>query len=179
MDKKKRLNGLLGSFCTNPKAKFETQRDQENIILLVRSHPIVFLPYVTNALVMALLVVFLNFAPLPFLDPVKFLFIDLVTAIFILSYLWYSLLRWYFNVGIITNERVIDIDFYNVTYKEITQAKLGKIEDITTRSESFLESLFNYGDLFIQTAGEEKNIEFYHVPYPAEVVRIINDLLGR
>ncbi len=179
MDKKKQLNYLLGSFCTNPKAKFETQRDKEDVILLIRSHPIVFLPYIANALVMILLIVFLNFAPLPFLNVGRLFFIDLTAGIFIVSYLWYSLLRWYFNVGIITNDRVIDIDFYNVTYKEITQAKLTKIEDITTKSESFLESLFNYGDLFVQTAGEEKNIEFYHIPYPSEVVRIINDLLGR
>jgi membrane protein YdbS with pleckstrin-like domain len=79
-------------------------------------------------------------------------------------------------VGIVTNKRIIDIDFYGLIYKEITSAKLEKIEDITVKSGGFFASIFNYGNIFIQTAGTEVNIEFFNVPSPNKVRDLINSL---
>jgi hypothetical protein len=80
-------------------------------------------------------------------------------------------------VGLITNERIVDVDFYNVLYKEVTATRIEKIEDVTSKSGGFIESFFHYGDVFVQTAGNELNIEFLEVPSPSRVVRIINDLM--
>lgn len=70
----------------------------------------------------------------------------------------------------------MDVDFSDVVYKEITEARLDRVEDITSKGGGFFETFFNYGDLFIQTAGTELNIEFDNIPNPADVVRIIDDL---
>ena len=58
-------------------------------------------------------------------------------------------------------------------------AQLGKIEDITVKSGGYFESLFNYGSIFIQTAGTEANVEFIDVPYPSDAIQIINKLLSK
>jgi len=100
-------------------------------------------------------------------------------AVFLLSFIWFNLLNWYFNVGIVTNRRVIDIDFYAVLYREITVARLDKIQDITVKSGGYFEGFFNYGTIFIQTAGTEANIEFADIPRPAEVVQMIEKLLTK
>ncbi|MEK9169247.1 MAG: hypothetical protein AAB788_00730, partial [Patescibacteria group bacterium] len=105
--------------------------------------------------------------------------INLFFIIFILSYIWFNILNWYFNVGIITNKRVIDIDFYAVLYKEITNAQLGRIEDTTVKSGGYIESFFDYGSIFVQTAGTEANVEFINVPHPSDAVQIINKLLSK
>ena len=51
-----------------------------------------------------------------------------------------------------------------------------KIEDVTYKQSGFIRSLFNYGDVHVQTAGEEENIEYDRVPRPAKVAEIINDI---
>lgn len=98
----------------------------------------------------------------------------------ILSYIWFSFLNWYFNVGIVTSRRVIDIDFDSVLYKEVTSARLDKIEDMTVKTGGYLESLFDYGTIFIQTAAtSESNVEFTNAPHPTDVIEAINKLIGR
>ena len=74
---------------------------------------------------------------------------------------------------------MIDIDLHAVIYKEISDAQLGKIEDITIKSGGYLQSLFDYGSIFIQTAGAAVNIEFNNVPHPTDAVQVINNLLGK
>ena len=79
----------------------------------------------------------------------------------------------------VTDERIIDIDFHSVLYKEVTIAMLKKIEDVTSKAGGFFSSLFDYGNVFVQTAGTEANIEFMNVPKPSQVAKIINQLLSK
>lgn len=100
-------------------------------------------------------------------------------VVFLLSFIWFNFLNWYFNVGIVTSRRVVDIDFYSVLYKEITIARFDRIQDMTVKSGGYFEAFFNYGTIFVQTAGTEANIEFANVPRPAEVVQTIEKLLTK
>ncbi len=50
------------------------------------------------------------------------------------------------------------------------------MEDVTAKSGGFFASIFNFGNVFVQTAGTEVNLEFHNIPRPAEVTRIINSL---
>jgi hypothetical protein len=79
---------------------------------------------------------------------------------------------------LITTRRVVDVDFSNVLYKEISVTVLSKIEDSTVKEAGFIGSLLNYGDVYIQTAGSSENIEFMEVPKPNIVVGIVNNLMG-
>ena len=74
---------------------------------------------------------------LPFISylPGNFQFMTLV--------LWYLLVtavvlegffNWYFDVFIVTDERIIDVDFKNMIYKNITITKIDKIEEIDTNN---------------------------------------------
>jgi hypothetical protein len=56
-------------------------------------------------------------------------------------------------------------------------AVINKIEDVTSKSGGFFSSVFDYGNVFVQTAGTEANVEFMNIPKPSEVVKIINSLL--
>ena len=101
----------------------------------------------------------------------------LVWYLFTFSYLLVSFLLWYFTVSIVTNERIIDIDFINILHKEFSATTLSKVEDVTMKTGGFIRALFDYGDVFIQTAGTNANFEFLAAPHPEKVVRIINDQL--
>lgn len=178
-NQQKQINKSFYSYCLYPQINFETYEEGEKIILLLRAHPITQIPVFFNTIIFSLIIfssnIFLNYL-LTFTQTLIFNFFALI---FIFSYLFFNFLNWYFNVGIITNKRVIDIDFHSVLYKEISTAHLDKIEDITVKSGGYFESFFNYGDIYIQTAGVERYIEFTNVPFPSEVVEIINKLLSR
>lgn len=168
----------LGAYITNPsKIHFGIQGDEEKIILLLRKH------WITNLSWLFLAVVFF-FAPLvlrsfPLLDflPLRFqLMAIIIWYLLLIAFIFESFLTWFFNVYIVTDERMIDVDFYNLIYKQITEAKNDKIQDTTYRIGGVVRSLFNYGDVLVQTAGAEANLEFEAIPNPDQVVKVLDEL---
>jgi len=172
-------NKVFFSYCLYPEIKFETYEPGEKIILLLRAHPFTQLSWILYSVFSLILIFVVNIIISSFFAISQLFLLNCFMAVFLLSFIWFNLLNWYFNVGIVTNRRVIDIDFYAVLYREISVARLDKIQDITVKSGGYFEAFFNYGTIFIQTAGTEANIEFADIPRPAEVVQMIEKLLTK
>lgn len=170
---------LWHSYCINPDIRFESQESGEIPLLVLRAHPFTQLPWILNTIfifiILFLIIVFL----VPYLSPSQLFFILVSGLMFGISYVWFNFLNWFFNVGIISSKRIIDVDYYSVIYKEVSETHLHRVEDITSKTGGYFESFFDYGDVFIQTAGKEAHIEFLNVPKPTEVVRAINNLIGK
>lgn len=172
---------FYSSFTHFPEGvSFEEQEANEDIILLVRRHFATNIPWIFASLLLLLLPLLfpfiINFFPFPLPSQQT---ISLYIAFYYLVVFGFVLINftlWYFNVGLITNLHVIDIDLSGILYRQISQAKMEKIEDVTYKQSGFIRSLFNYGDVHVQTAGEEENIEYDRVPRPAKVAEIINDI---
>ena len=175
---KPQTKNVLSSYLTHPKnIDFEIKDKEEKVELLLRQHPIVNIKWMLISVLMVLApIILVNFLSLSFLPVgfrlVAFLIWYLITMAFSLE----NFLSWYFNVYIITDERVIDIDFLNLIYKEVSDANIDKIQDITYKMGGVARTMFNYGDVFIQTAGEIPNFEFAAVPKPDRVVKILEEL---
>jgi membrane protein YdbS with pleckstrin-like domain len=167
---------FLKAFIPHPKICGDFKEKEEEVILLIRAHPFTQIYWFLNGIFIFFILLAINYVFFPYLDLSQKLFINVFVVVIIFSYWWFNFLSWYFNVGIVTNKRIIDIDFYGLIYKEITSAKLEKIEDITVKSGGFFASIFNYGNIFIQTAGTQVNIEFFNVPSPNKVRALINSL---
>lgn len=172
----------LAAFCIMPpKVGFDVQHDDERVLLLLRQHPIVNLGWILISIVL----VFLPLLILPLTNWLVFLPFSFRTVL-VLS--WYVItfgfaleqfVMWYFNIYIITDERVIDMDFYSLLFKRISETKLDHVEDITAASGGVVQSMFDYGDVQIQTAAEIPEIEFERVPHPAEVTKLISELIDK
>ncbi|KKR84169.1 MAG: hypothetical protein UU32_C0049G0007 [Candidatus Woesebacteria bacterium GW2011_GWB1_41_10] len=93
-----------------------------------------------------------------------------------IAYAFESFLDWFFSVYIVTDERIFDVDFVNLIYREISEANIDQIQDVTTAMGGVVRTLFNYGDVFIQTASEIPRIEFEAVPHPDQVAKILREL---
>ncbi|OGK12916.1 hypothetical protein A3A93_01760 [Candidatus Roizmanbacteria bacterium RIFCSPLOWO2_01_FULL_38_12] len=168
------------SFLMRPNVRFETQHKGEQVILVVRRHPLTQLSWIINSIFLVIISFFLSFFIFPTFFEARFSSVFFLFAVFFtFSYIWINFLLWYFTVGIVTNERIIDLDFFNVLYKEFTATTISQVSEITTNIAGFFGSIFHYGDVFIKTQGFQQNIEFELVPRPSEVVRIINQLMGR
>jgi membrane protein YdbS with pleckstrin-like domain len=172
-------NNPFHAFAPKPlQVFFDSQDKAERVILLLRKSPITQIPWVLITIVLLFMpllfgaVGFLNFLPARFqLAGVIFWYL-LVTGFMLESFL-----SWFFNVYIITDERVIDVDFLSLIYKNISSAKIDKIEDVTAETGGALRSVFDFGTVKIQTAGSDTEIEFEDVPQPGKITRLINELL--
>jgi membrane protein YdbS with pleckstrin-like domain len=172
---------LFHSFCIRPNCRFESQLQDELVALVIRAHPILLVPWLLNGLLLLIgLILFNVYVPNVWeLTSIQLLFLNMSVVTFILSYYWFHFLSYFFNVGVVSNKRILDIDFSSVLFKQISETRLERIEDITASSGGYVASLFNFGNIYIQTAGETINFEFLDAPRPGDVVRIINELSVR
>lgn len=174
----KSSNKAFFSYCLNPEITFKSIEPGEQIVLLLRAHPFTQLYWVATSIVLSILLMFSGTLLGNFFSPAQIFFVNILGIIAIFSYVVISFINWYFNVGIITNHRIINIIIYSVLYREITSTQLEKIQDITEKTGGYIESLLDYGDVFIETAASnDPNIDFKKIPQPSEVIKIINNLL--
>jgi hypothetical protein len=94
-------------------------------------------------------------------------------------YVLESFLGWYFNVYFVTNLRVIDVDFYNLVYKQVSDANIDKIQDVSYNMGGVARTVFNFGNVFIQTAAKVEEFDFLAVPNPDKVAKIIEDMITK
>lgn len=178
----------LGSLSVWPKGVFfESQHEDEVVILLARRHIITNLGWV--ALSCLLLFVPFFWGSFPIVSSFNFQVQFGLMVVWYLGLLFFileRLLLWYYNIYIITDERIIDIDFFGLLYKNLNIAQIRNIEDVNYSQIGVFSSFFNYGDVVIQTASEQRSIEvskegsaftFESVPNPDRVARVLGELI--
>lgn len=169
------------SYCKNPHGvSFGEQEENENILLLLRRHVVINFPWIAASITLLFLPfifpVILRFFPFPLPEQSTILLFISFYYLVVFGFIILNFTLWYFHVGIITNKRVIDIDLSGILYRQISEAKVKSIEDVTYDQVGFITSLFNYGNVHVQTAGTEENIEYDRVPKPSQVADIIGDI---
>jgi len=167
----------MHALCVRPDVQFDSQRDGEVVLLSMRAHPITLVPSFFNSLVFFLLIFLLNFLVPTFISINSIIYINVFFIFFIFVYLWIQIVNWYFNIGLITNLQIIDVDFNILTFKEITRTELTHVEDVTVKTSGFISGIFDFGSIYIQTAGSEINSEFIMIPHPSRAAKIIQDIL--
>lgn len=157
--------------------KFVAQDPQERIVLLLRKHFLTNVGWIVLSILMLFAPGVLNFFPILEFLPERFQFIAVVGWYMLtVAYVFESFLSWFFNVYIVTDERVFDVDFVNLVYREIAEANIDQIQDVNVKVGSAIRTIFNYGDIDIQTASAVPNIEFEAVPQPDKVALILREL---
>ena len=167
------------SFKSFPKGlNFHGKEQGEEVVLVIRSHWIIYLPQMLLILLVLALPWIIVGISSTILHNVTIFLSLLITAFLIaLSIAVSSILKWYYNVNIITDQRVIDLDFPNIMAHSMSEAQLEKIEDVTHKQLGILGSFFDVGSVYIQTAGTAQNIEFTNIPRPRDVQDILIDML--
>ena|SRR3989344_1663217 len=168
----------LAAYCYYPDhVNFVGADSEEKIVLLLRRHAITNIPWIFVSIlllftpIIAFMFGFLESAPVNFLT-VGLIFWYLISF----AYIFEQFLSWFFNVYIVTDERVFDVDFLNLVYREITDANIDQIQDVTVRVGSVIRTVFDYGDIIIQTAAQIPQIEFEAVPHPDRVAQVLREL---
>jgi len=98
---------------------------------------------------------------------------DALFMVFVLSWIFLvwnlMFVAWtdhYLDIFVITNKNLIDIEQKGIFNREVSVLSLDKIQDITTKVGGFVPTVIGYGDLFIQTAGSEKEFILKSIDKP-------------
>jgi hypothetical protein len=177
---------LFSAFRKDPDGiTFRDQEDEETILLFIRRSFITNLKWIFIGSFFAILPILLSFSlgffqnPLPPLPGKFYLMFELFYYLFVATYWYINFMTWYFNISLITDKRVIDINFSNLVYKDVAATKLNLVQDVSFAQVGAIRTFFDYGDVLIQTAGTLDNFILESAPQPENIVHIVEDLIGR
>ena len=177
----------FSSYFENPsKIKFTNKLNEEIMVLFLRRHFVTNTPWILKAFAMALVPVIFEFLgafglySTDFVNIAGKFIVYFFYYFFIFSgYVLVNYMTWFYNISLVTNIRVVDIDFSDIVFENVAATKISQLEDVNYKQVGIFRSIFDFGDVFVQTAGASRNFEFLAVPHPENVIRIINSLLGR
>jgi uncharacterized membrane protein YdbT with pleckstrin-like domain len=174
----------ISSFTKDPvKTTYDGKDNDEQILYVVRRSVITLIP----TIFVIVLFLILPFVIDPFLFSIKvggavvfnagFIFIaTLFWYLVVLGFMFQVFINWFFNAYIISDRKLIDLDFIGLLYKNVSETTLDHIEDVTSTVAGVFGTVFNIGSVFIQTAGEKNEFDVSQIDDPSKVRDIITDL---
>lgn len=173
--------GLLTNFCLYPEGiKLENQEENEIIILFLRRNFSTNIQWIVSTVLLLFAPLLLTLVPFPistFLPASYLTTLTLFYYLLVFGFFLISFTNWFYNISIVTTQRVIDLDYANLTYKHVAGTTIPNVKDVSYIQSGFIRSYFDYGNVLVQTEAEVTNFMFDSVPHPAQVVDIILDLI--
>ena len=162
---------------------FKDKKRGEDIILVLRRHWITFIMQfmpiiggvifivVAHVLVVESMPGILNNGGINilfFAESLMAMMLWLIAFIFWIDY--------YFDVWIITDRRIVDIEQLGLFRRNVSELEHSKVQDVTTEIHGILPTLLKFGFVYVQTAGKKTRFIFKQVPHPMVVRKIILQL---
>lgn len=142
-------------------------KNNEELIRLVRRHPLSFLKQGLIAVILLLLPFFLMF--LLFRWEKAGLIIFCVMVIIGLWRLISVMLIWHYNSLILTNKRGILIKQISLFNRQVSEIDYQNITDIVYRIKGIKQMIFGYGSIKIQNHNSDLSIIITDIPKPQEL----------
>ncbi|OGI15614.1 MAG: hypothetical protein A3E38_01615 [Candidatus Moranbacteria bacterium RIFCSPHIGHO2_12_FULL_54_9] len=159
---------------------FQGQQADEEVVHIIHRHWFDILSHFLVVLVLSfLLIASLLAFPLLFpeiLDAANtrlFLFVENTLFIFIWLFGFLTWIDYYFDVWIITDKRIVNIEQRGLFVRHISELHFSRIQDVTAAVTGIIPTMLNYGDVEVQTAGEEGRFIFRRVPDPYRIKDVI------
>lgn len=130
------------------------------------------------------LLLFVSYFYLPFLFPIfqsdaynsLFMFLENLFAMIVWILFFLVWIDYYFDVWIVTNKRVVNVEQKGLFSREVSELEFEKIQDVTTEVLGIIPTFLNYGNVCIQTAGEKEHFTFADVADPYRIKDLIMNL---
>lgn len=146
-------------------------RENEELISLVRKHPLAF---AKTGLIASLLLItpfFLMFSLFQLKEIGLVLFIVILVAG--LLCLIRVIRMWRYNVFLITDKRVILIKQRGLWDRHVSEIEYEKIQDIAFRIKGIKQTLFRFGSIKIQIHSSESAMIVNQVPNPQKLQQLL------
>ncbi len=157
------------------------KQGNERLILFLRRHWInlffQLFPFFALVLLILLIYFFATFFGLfDFFSDFDWKMTHLILAflgLFFWSFIFIVFLDYYLDIWIITNSRIVNVEQKGLFRRDISELRIENMQDITTEITGIIPTFFDYGDLYIQTAGKIERFLFKSISHPNRVRDII------
>lgn len=162
---------------------FPTQEQNEPVFIFARPYWIAFVP---TALIFIFILLFSFLAQIALVTS----FVMELSPDFILGSLLFlgifqlitlvvftvAIFDFYFDLIIVTDRRLVDINQEQLFQRRISELTLSDIQDASSETKGIFPTIFGYGTIEIQTAGARDNFCMRNLRYPYELRALILDL---
>lgn len=158
--------------------------DEDKIVLFVRRHWVSFLGQFLLSFFM-LIVPAVLFAAVYFTHPNFYQgivrnFLVLGLSVYYLIAITVAFIAWisfYYDIYIICQDTIIDVVQEGFWGRKVSQLTLLRVQDVSSNTQGFLPTIFGYGDVLVETAGEQsQNFLLKAISSPQEVAAKIMGL---
>ena len=156
-------------------------QNDEKVIALLRRHPV----YITLQMIGLFALAILLTAALIWLGdlftPLRWVanIVAALTLFAILVIAALALYRYYNDLWLITDQRLVDSIKRNPFNHQVASADLLNVQDISVSKNGFFATIFNFGDVRCQTAATNQAFTLLGVPNPNGVLELIDQTRDR
>lgn len=162
---------LLSSLWTAIRRRYQW-RVEENGVITYRRHFFVLLKFITLPLLIGLLILAIDwfFVAFTTASALQVMLWSGLPLLGVLGWLIWQVEDWRNDIFQVTDRYVIDIDRQPFGFGESRkQAELNNVQNIISDRPGLIPTLFNYGNVVIETAGATADIVFENVSNPNQV----------
>jgi membrane protein YdbS with pleckstrin-like domain len=163
------------------------KKPDEKIIFQMRSHWITFFGELVLVIILAVLPIAVGIF-FSLIWP-SLLVGDISRPLLILAASAYYLMIWaflitkfisyYLDVYLVTTYRVLDVQQNGLFSRTVAELDLARVQDVTSEVKGLLHTIMNFGNVYIQTAGEQEHFDFEDVHRPDEVRKQLLELVEK
>ncbi len=159
----------------------------EKIVFYLRRHKFTLFKSIIGYVLLAIIPVFFYFVfaysqPDAFSGPIAFPLVIIGATVYylgMLAFTFNAFLDYYLDNWIITNHRIISIEQKNLFSRTVSEQALYRVQDVTAESRGIFATVFEYGTVFVQSAGQKERFVFPDVPKAFEVAGRIQELVQK
>jgi uncharacterized membrane protein YdbT with pleckstrin-like domain len=167
---------------------FPTQRPDEHVVMLLRRHWSILFRNIMHSVLMLLIPIIL-FSILFFTTtfevtpgtPLYVLIVEAISLYYLFAFLSYfhHFIDYHLDIWVVTDQRIVSVEQEGLFNRIVSELNITRVQDVTSESKGKIQTFLHYGQVHIQTAGEQQRFVFEEVPNPSEVARVILELHDR
>ena len=101
-------------------------------------------------------------------------------CIWLLAIWIFSFVEWtgfYLDVWFVTDRRIIYVDQGGLFNRRISSLRFDKIQDVTIEIKGIIAEMMHFGDISVQTAGENRQFVMHGVENPTKAKELISSVI--
>jgi uncharacterized membrane protein YdbT with pleckstrin-like domain len=159
----------------------------ERVICTIKRHPIGLIGvYLTSGILLLFLFAAVGLLPHYVTDmsssnKTAVFLVAIIFAALIALFTWIAAIVYNGNAWIVTSDSITQVQQNGLFQKQTSQLSLGNLEDVTYEQNSIIQSMFGFGTLKVETAGEHSKFQFPYCPRPqkcaVEIIQAHEDFM--
>ncbi len=159
-------------------------KSYEKVEYVLRRHGVTFFPYLAIfiAILLIPIAVYWFFASAftnTMQNPNTYTLMIIAGSAYYLStflFFYSFFVEFYLDAWIITNDRLVDVHQISLFARTVAEVDLYQIQDVTSEVHGFWATIFNYGNIYLQTAGPIPKFIIHNVHRPDKLREAIINL---